>query len=174
MLHDAWAHIPNSAVTLVFLLLPMVIMLSCLIACACINGARCIHTHTHRTLVACCSVYMTFSLHVTQTIEQHTMNACCTRLWHIAAKFCSSQLSSCPCMPLASAYQVMDCNACGGRANFRARSHGQPFQCCVSHCMRALMSTAHRYKSIRARIHVCRACMHDRIRQHRSNNRVPA
>ena len=55
----------------------ILIMLSCLIACACINGARCIHTHT---LVACCNVYMTFSLHVPQTIEQHTMNACCTRI----------------------------------------------------------------------------------------------
>ena len=54
----------------------ILIMLSCLIACACINGAKCIHTHT---LVACCSVYMTFSLHVAQTIEQHTMNACCTK-----------------------------------------------------------------------------------------------
>ena len=31
-------------------------------------------------------------------------------------------------MPLASAYQVMDCNACGGKANFRARSDGEPFQ----------------------------------------------
>ena len=47
-------------------------MLSCLIACACINGARCIHTHT---LVACCSVYMTFSLHVAQTIEQQCVSA---------------------------------------------------------------------------------------------------
>ena len=71
----------------------ILIMLSCLIACACINGARCIHTHT---LVACCNVYMTFSLHVAQTIEQHTMNACGTIIWDIAARFCSSQLSSCP------------------------------------------------------------------------------
>jgi len=55
----------------------ILIMLSCLIACACISGARCIHTHT---LVACCSAYMTFSLHVAQTDEQHAMNACCTRI----------------------------------------------------------------------------------------------
>ena len=50
----------------------ILIMLSCLLACACINGARCIHTHT---LVACCSVYMTFSLHVAQTIEQQCVSA---------------------------------------------------------------------------------------------------
>ena len=31
-------------------------------------------------------------------------------------------------MPLASAYQVMDCSACGCKANFRARSDGEPFQ----------------------------------------------
>ena len=75
-------------------------MLSCLIACACINGARCIHTHT---LVACCNVYMTFSLHVAQTIEQHTMKACLDKyvmyVMYVCIKLC---VVVCVCM----------CNVC--------------------------------------------------------------
>ena len=40
---------------------------------------------------------------------------------------CSKFVGS-SCVPLTSAYQVMDCSACGCKANFRARSDGEPFQ----------------------------------------------
>ena len=50
-------------------------------------------------------------------------------------------------MPLAYAYQVMECNACGNKANFRARSDGEAFQwwChdCYQFCFQEHERVAH-------------------------------
>ena len=66
------------------------------------------------------------------------MNIHCT---HCSKFVCSS------CMPLASAYQVMECHACGIYAKFRARSHGEPFQwwChdCYQFCFQEHERVAH-------------------------------
>ena len=48
--------------------------------------------HFNMQLLQLCSIQLV-SLHVLQTIAQHTVNACCTLCLFIAAIFCSSQLS---------------------------------------------------------------------------------
>ena len=74
-------------------------IIRCVVACACINGARCIHTNIHCTL-----------------------NTCCTSNCYIAAMLCSSQLSHC------HLFFAMKCKRCQQLANFMARSEGEPFE----------------------------------------------
>ena len=76
------------------------------------------HLHFNMQLLQLTSTQL-FSLHVLQTIEQHTVNACCTRSLYIAAIFLLKPIvymffyfaSSC----------TMKCNMCTMETTFRAR-----------------------------------------------------